>query len=152
VAELIRRGYVQVIFGGNAIITHDIESVLFGTSLGVDVESGEQVEGGHRHHLRAINTIRACGSVEQAIEAGLLKEGIVYEAIEHALAFGCPHLDGVLHSLHQLTAEPPAALRLPQAESASWQAIGNQPLDIQQYERLLSSSSEGVSHAAEHLA
>jgi lysine-ketoglutarate reductase/saccharopine dehydrogenase-like protein (TIGR00300 family) len=49
VAELIRRGYVQVIFGGNAIITHDIESVLFGTSLGVDVASGEQVEGGHRH-------------------------------------------------------------------------------------------------------
>lgn len=83
VAELIRRGYVQVIFGGNAIITHDIESVLFGTSLGVDVESGEQVEGGHRHHLRAINTIRAHGSVEKAIEAGVLKEGITYEAMKH---------------------------------------------------------------------
>lgn len=83
VAELIRHGYVQVIFGGNAIITHDIESVLFGTSLGVDVESGEQVEGGHRHHLRAINTIRAHGSVEKAIEAGVLKEGITYEATKH---------------------------------------------------------------------
>jgi len=82
-AELIRRDYVQVIFGGNAIITHDIESVLFGTSLGVDVESGEHVEGGHRNHLRAINTIRAYGSVEKAIEAGLLKEGITYEAMKH---------------------------------------------------------------------
>jgi lysine-ketoglutarate reductase/saccharopine dehydrogenase-like protein (TIGR00300 family) len=83
VAELIRRGYVQVIFGGNAIITHDIEAALFGTSLGVDLESGEQVEGGHRNHLRAINAIRALGSVEKAIETGLLKEGITYEAMKH---------------------------------------------------------------------
>ena len=80
VADLIRRGYVQVIFGGNAIITHDIESALFGTSLGINLRSGEQVEGGHRNHLRAINAIRAIGSVEKAIETGLLKEGITYEA------------------------------------------------------------------------
>src|SRR5215467_8197324 len=80
VADLIRRGYVQVIFGGNAIITHDIEAALFGTSLGVDLRSGEQVEGGHRNHLRAIN---ALGSVEKAIETGLLKEGITYEAMKH---------------------------------------------------------------------
>lgn len=83
IAELIRRGYIQVIFGGNAIITHDIESALFGTSLGVDLRSGEQVEGGHRNHLRAINTIRALGSVEKAIETGVLKEGITYEAMKH---------------------------------------------------------------------
>jgi len=79
VAELIRQGYVHVIFGGNAIITHDVESALFGTSLGVDLRSGEQVEGGHRNHLRAINTIRAVGSIQKAVEAGLLKEGITYE-------------------------------------------------------------------------
>ena len=82
VAELLRRGYVQVIFGGNAIITHDVESALFGTSLGVDLRTGEQVEGGHRNHLRAINAIRAVGSLEKAIEAGLLKDGITYEAIK----------------------------------------------------------------------
>ena len=86
VADLIRRGYVQVIFGGNAIITHDIESALFGTSLGVDLRSGEQVEGGHRNHLRAINAIRALGSVERAIETGLLKEGITYEVKKHNLS------------------------------------------------------------------
>src|SRR5579883_112209 len=85
VADLIRRGYVQVIFGGNAIITHDIESALFGTSLGVDLRSGEQVEGGHRNHLRAINAIRAIGSVEKAIASGLLKEGITYEAHKHGV-------------------------------------------------------------------
>ncbi|HEU5374209.1 MAG TPA: TIGR00300 family protein [Ktedonobacteraceae bacterium] len=85
VAELIRQGYVQVIFGGNAIITHDIESALFGTSLGVDLRSGEQVEGGHRNHLRAINAIRAIGSVERAIETGVLREGITYEAKRHGV-------------------------------------------------------------------
>jgi lysine-ketoglutarate reductase/saccharopine dehydrogenase-like protein (TIGR00300 family) len=86
IADLIRRGYVQVIFGGNAVITHDIESALFGTSLGVDLRSGEQVEGGHRNHLRAINAIRALGSVEKAIETGLLKEGITYEVVQHDLS------------------------------------------------------------------
>ncbi len=81
VADLIRRGYVQVIFGGNAIVTHDIESALFGTSLGVDLRSGEQVEGGHRNHLRAINAVRAAGSLEKALETGLLREGITYEVM-----------------------------------------------------------------------
>ncbi|HLG62584.1 MAG TPA: TIGR00300 family protein [Ktedonosporobacter sp.] len=82
IAELVRRGYVQVIFGGNAIVTHDVEAALFGTSLGVDLQSGEQVEGGHRNHLRAINAIRAVGSLEKAVEAGLLRDGITYEAIK----------------------------------------------------------------------
>jgi lysine-ketoglutarate reductase/saccharopine dehydrogenase-like protein (TIGR00300 family) len=82
VAELLRRDYVQVIFGGNAIVTHDVESALFGTSLGVNLHSGEQVEGGHRNHLRAINMIRGIGSLEKAVETGLLQEGITYEAIK----------------------------------------------------------------------
>ncbi|GAC1397414.1 MAG: TIGR00300 family protein [Ktedonobacteraceae bacterium] len=85
IAELLRRGYVQVIFGGNAIVTHDVESALFGTSLGVDLKTGEQVEGGHRNHLRAINAIRSVGSLEKAIETGLLKDGITYEAIQHGI-------------------------------------------------------------------
>jgi len=83
VAELLRQGYVQVIFGGNAIVTHDVESALYGTSLGVDLQSGEQVEGGHRNHLRAINAIRAVGSLEKAVEMGLLHDGIIYEALKH---------------------------------------------------------------------
>ena len=83
IAELIRRGYVQVIFGGNAIVTHDVESAMYNTSLGVELTSGEQVEGGHRNHLRAINAVRAVGSVEKAIEIGLIKRGIAYEAYKH---------------------------------------------------------------------
>jgi lysine-ketoglutarate reductase/saccharopine dehydrogenase-like protein (TIGR00300 family) len=85
VAELIRRGYVQVIFGGNAIITHDVESDMFGTSLGIDLGSGEAVEHGHRHHLRAINAVRRAGSLERAVALGLIREGLTYEAMKHGV-------------------------------------------------------------------
>ena len=70
VAELIRRGYMQVIFGGNAIVAHDVEAAMFGTSLGIDLKTGEPVEHGHRNHLRAINAVRAVGSLEAAHNAG----------------------------------------------------------------------------------
>src|SRR5258707_4699438 len=83
VAALIRRCYVQVIFGGNAIIAHDIEAALFGTSLGIDLKTGEPVEHGHRNHLRAINAVRAAGSLAAAREPGLLGAGIVATALEH---------------------------------------------------------------------
>ncbi|WP_317134409.1 fused N-dimethylarginine dimethylaminohydrolase/saccharopine dehydrogenase domain-containing protein [Leptolyngbya sp. 7M] len=57
-SRLIREGYVQALLGGNAIAVHDIEQALMGTSLGVDMQRGVSVRGGHRHHLKAINTIR----------------------------------------------------------------------------------------------
>ncbi len=85
VAELIRQGYVQVLFGGNAIITHDVESAMFGTSLGVNLASGEPVEHGHRHHLRAINAVRRAGSLQRAVELGLIREGLTYEALKHGV-------------------------------------------------------------------
>ena len=52
-ARLIEAGYVGCVFGGNAVATHDIESNLFGTSLGINLKSGAAVPGGHEHHLRA---------------------------------------------------------------------------------------------------
>jgi hypothetical protein len=65
---------------------------------------------------------------------------LVQQAIEQALAYGCPHLDGMLHCLHQLTAsiEPPTSLEL--AKHPRLQAVGNQPIDLRQYEQLLRSS------------
>jgi lysine-ketoglutarate reductase/saccharopine dehydrogenase-like protein (TIGR00300 family) len=80
-AELIRRGYVQVLFGGNAIAAHDVEAALFGTSLGVALTTGQPVEGGHRHHMRAINLIRRAGSLKEAVASGVLTSGIMYEAV-----------------------------------------------------------------------
>jgi lysine-ketoglutarate reductase/saccharopine dehydrogenase-like protein (TIGR00300 family) len=79
-AHLIRAGFVNVLFGGNAIAAHDCEAALFGTSLGVALHTGQPVEGGHRHHMRAINAIRRVGSLREAVAQGILKSGIMYEA------------------------------------------------------------------------
>jgi lysine-ketoglutarate reductase/saccharopine dehydrogenase-like protein (TIGR00300 family) len=82
VACLIREGWVQVLFAGNALATHDIEQALYGTSLGVSLDRGEPIEHGHEHHLRAINTIRRLGGIRAAIEAGVLNSGIMAECIK----------------------------------------------------------------------
>ncbi len=82
VAELIREGWVQVLFAGNALATHDIEQALFGTSLGVSLVHGEALEHGHEHHLRAINTIRRVGGIKAAVEKGVLNSGIMYESVK----------------------------------------------------------------------
>ena len=86
-AALIRAGFVQVVLGGNGMAVHDIEQALLGTSLGVDMNRGTQVHGGHRHHLRAINTIRRCGSIAAAVEQGVLKSGIFYECVRAGVPF-----------------------------------------------------------------
>lgn len=85
--ELIRRGYVHKLFAGNALATHDIEQSLYGTSLGVHLEDASIADAGHEHHLRAINTIRRCGSIRQAVEKGVLKSGIMHACVEHHVDF-----------------------------------------------------------------
>ncbi|MGH2365114.1 MAG: TIGR00300 family protein, partial [Chloroflexota bacterium] len=80
--QLIRDGYVQVLFGGNAIATHDVEAALFGTSLGMDLATAMTVEGGHANHMRALNTIRRMGSIRAAVEAGVLTKGVMYECVK----------------------------------------------------------------------
>jgi lysine-ketoglutarate reductase/saccharopine dehydrogenase-like protein (TIGR00300 family) len=77
---LIRDGWVNALFAGNALAAHDIESQFFGTSLGVDLDDAFPVEEGHVHHLRAINRMRAAGGIGKAIASGLLRKGIMYEA------------------------------------------------------------------------
>lgn len=84
-AALIREGFVDALLGGNAIAVHDVEAALFGTSLGVNLETASPVEGGHHHHMRAINAIRRAGSLRKAVESGLLKQGIMYEAIRKGI-------------------------------------------------------------------
>ena len=87
VCKLIRAGYIQVLFAGNALATHDIEQSLYGTSLGVSLEKGLPTAEGHEHHLRSINSIRRLGSIRAAVTTGLLKSGIMYECIQHAIPF-----------------------------------------------------------------
>jgi lysine-ketoglutarate reductase/saccharopine dehydrogenase-like protein (TIGR00300 family) len=86
-AELIRAGYVQVLLSGNALGVHDVEHALFGTSLGVSLETGRAVEGGHHHHMRAINAIRRVGGLRTAVDQGILTSGVMYECIRHGVEY-----------------------------------------------------------------
>jgi lysine-ketoglutarate reductase/saccharopine dehydrogenase-like protein (TIGR00300 family) len=86
-AQLIREGYVQALLGGNAIAVHDIEQNMMGTSLGVDMKRGVSVRGGHRHHLKVINSIRRYGSIHKAVEAGEIKSGVMYECVHNNVPF-----------------------------------------------------------------
>ncbi len=79
-AQLIRDGFINALYAGNALAVHDIESQFFGTSLGVNLHDAFPAEEGHVHHLRTVNRIRAAGGIRPAIEAGLLRSGIMYEA------------------------------------------------------------------------
>ena len=82
-SRLIELGYVQVLFAGNALAVHDVEAALFGTALGVNLESGLPIEHGHEHHMRAINRVRAAGSLRAMVESGELRAGVMRSAIEH---------------------------------------------------------------------
>jgi lysine-ketoglutarate reductase/saccharopine dehydrogenase-like protein (TIGR00300 family) len=86
-ARLIEAGYVGAVFGGNAVATHDIESNLFGTSLGIDLKKGTPVAGGHEHHLRAVNTIRRCGGIAAAVEQGVLTGGLMHTLVKTGTPF-----------------------------------------------------------------
>ncbi|MBC1223420.1 TIGR00300 family protein [Nostoc sp. UCD121] len=86
-AQLVREGYVQALLGGNAIAVHDIEQNIMGTSLGVDMKRGIAVRGGHRHHLKVINSIRRYGSISKAVEAGAIKSGVMYECVHNNVPF-----------------------------------------------------------------
>jgi lysine-ketoglutarate reductase/saccharopine dehydrogenase-like protein (TIGR00300 family) len=85
--QLIRGGYVDVLFAGNALATHDIEQALFGTSLGVNLDQGGLADAGHEHHLRAINRIRRAGGIRSAVESGVLTSGIMVECVRHGVDF-----------------------------------------------------------------
>ncbi len=87
ISWLIRNRYLDVLFAGNALATHDIEQALYGTSLGVSMDAGLPADEGHEHHLRTINTIRRLGSITKAVEQGVLKCGIMYECVKHKVPF-----------------------------------------------------------------
>ncbi|MEP6754532.1 MAG: TIGR00300 family protein [Chthonomonadales bacterium] len=84
---LIRQGWIQVLFAGNALATHDIEKALYGTSLGVEIATGAPTSHGHEHHLRAINVIRSAGSIKDAVDSGILKTGVMKACIDEGVDF-----------------------------------------------------------------
>jgi len=86
-ATLVREGWADAILTGNAFAVHDLEQAIVGTSLGVCQMSGRAVEGGSRNHLFAINAVNRLGGVRQAVEGGLVKSGVMYEAVRKGVPF-----------------------------------------------------------------
>jgi lysine-ketoglutarate reductase/saccharopine dehydrogenase-like protein (TIGR00300 family) len=86
-AEIIRKGYINVLFAGNALATHDIEYNLFGTSLGMDLSTGKPVTGGHKNHLYAISEVMRAGSIKKAVDQGIITGGIMYECVKNDVPF-----------------------------------------------------------------
>ena len=78
--QLIRDGYVTALYAGNALAVHDMEAQFFGTSLGINLNDAFPAEEGHVHHLRTVNRVRAVGGIARAIETGMLRAGVMYEA------------------------------------------------------------------------
>jgi lysine-ketoglutarate reductase/saccharopine dehydrogenase-like protein (TIGR00300 family) len=82
----IAQGFVGALLAGNAVAVHDIEASIYGTTLGMS-STGEITQGGHGLHMRAINRVRAAGSVAKAVEQGIITDGIMYSCVKHAVPF-----------------------------------------------------------------
>lgn len=85
--SLVRGGWVDVVFAGNALATHDCEASVFGTSLGVSLKEGIPTEHGHEHHIRAINTVRRAGSFKAAVEQGVITTGIMHALVTNGVDY-----------------------------------------------------------------
>lgn len=83
---LVQNGYVGVLLAGNALAAHDLEMGTYRTSLGVTMR-GHPVPGGHRHHIATINRIRALGSIEAAIESGMVTDGIMHACVWRGIPY-----------------------------------------------------------------
>ncbi|MFC4357204.1 TIGR00300 family protein [Halobium salinum] len=86
-ARLVREGYVDMLSAGNGFATHDIERNLYGTSLGMDMETMEHPRKGHKHHIYTISEVIRAGGIAEAVDEGLITEGVMYECIESGVDY-----------------------------------------------------------------
>jgi lysine-ketoglutarate reductase/saccharopine dehydrogenase-like protein (TIGR00300 family) len=109
----IHQGFVQAMLAGNAVAVHDIEAAIYGTTLGM-TSTGQPTEGGHGLHMRAINQVRAHGSIEQAVQRGLIRNGIMHALVTHRVPYvlaGSIRDDGPLPGVHSDSLEAQDAMR-----------------------------------------
>src|SRR5215213_5980034 len=114
VAALVRAGVIDVLFAGNGFATHDIESNVLGTSLGVPLGEGLPPDGGHSNHLRVINEVRRRGSIAGAVADGYITGGVMYECVRHEVPFvlgGSVRDDGPLPDVYTDVVEAADAMR-----------------------------------------
>jgi lysine-ketoglutarate reductase/saccharopine dehydrogenase-like protein (TIGR00300 family) len=83
---LIEHGFVHAVMTGNAVAVHDIEAALFGTTLGMSGR-GVPMPGGHALHMRAINRVRAAGSIDAAVASGIVPSGIMHALVTRRVPY-----------------------------------------------------------------
>ncbi len=113
-SKLVAAGYVDVLFAGNALAVHDIESNMYGTSLGIDLSKGSGVDHGHENHIRAINRVRSYGSIAGAVEAGAITDGLMCSMVKAGKPFvlvGSVRDDGPLPDVYTDVIEGQRAMR-----------------------------------------
>ena len=86
-AALVREGFVHGLMAGNALATHDLEAGYLGTALGQDIYTQQPHRNGHYNHIDTINEVRRLGSIAAFVEAGNVKDGIMYECVRHNIPF-----------------------------------------------------------------
>lgn len=82
----VANGFVGALLAGNAVAVHDIEASIFGTTLGM-TGTGTSAAGGHGLHMRAINRVRAAGSIAAAVREGIITDGIMHACVLHQVPF-----------------------------------------------------------------
>ncbi len=113
-ARLVRAGWVDVLFAGNGFATHDIESNVLGTSLGVPLVGSQPLEGAHSNHLRVINEVRRRGSIAAAVADGFIPGGVMFECVRLVIPFvlaGSLRDDGPLPDVYTDVVEAADAMR-----------------------------------------
>jgi lysine-ketoglutarate reductase/saccharopine dehydrogenase-like protein (TIGR00300 family) len=114
-ARLVRDGWVDVLFAGNGFATHDIESNVLGTSLGILLREGRPIEHGHSNHLRVINEVRRRGSIAAAVADGYITGGVMYECVQREVPFvlgGSVRDDGPLPDVYTDVVQAADAMRV----------------------------------------
>lgn len=82
----IENGFVGALLAGNAVAVHDIEASIYGTTLGM-TQTGVASTGGHGLHMRAINQVRAAGSIAAAVKSGIVRDGIMHALVTRSIPF-----------------------------------------------------------------
>jgi len=113
-ARLVREGYVDMLSAGNGFAVHDLERDLYGTSLGMDVETLEHPRKGHKHHIYAISEVIRAGGIRPAVEQGVINSGVMYECVTNDVPFvlaGSIRDDGPLPDTIQNSVDAQNAIR-----------------------------------------
>ena len=86
-SALIESGFVHALLAGNALATHDVEGAIYGTALGQELYSKQSVTMGHYRHLDALNIVRSEGSMQNAIDGGIISDGVMKATLDKGIPY-----------------------------------------------------------------